>query len=31
MLEPDFGSFVVVSVVALGLLFLAGLPWRGFC
>ncbi len=30
MLEPDFGSFVVVTVVALGLLFLAGLPWRWF-
>ncbi|MDO4907753.1 putative lipid II flippase FtsW [Neisseria sp.] len=30
MLEPDFGSFVVVSAVAVGLLFLAGLPWRWF-
>ena len=30
MLEPDFGSFVVVTMVALGLLFLAGLPWRWF-
>lgn len=30
MLEPDFGSFVVVTVVALGLLFLAGLPWKWF-
>ncbi|PIT52984.1 putative lipid II flippase FtsW [Snodgrassella alvi] len=30
MLEPDFGSFVVVSVIAVGLLFLAGLPFRWF-
>lgn len=30
LLEPDFGSFVVVSVVAVGLLFLAGLPFRWF-
>ncbi|MCS4534003.1 putative lipid II flippase FtsW [Neisseria montereyensis] len=30
MLEPDFGSFVVVTAVAMGLLFLAGLPWRWF-
>ncbi|EGV35663.1 putative lipid II flippase FtsW [Neisseria weaveri] len=30
MLQPDFGSFVVVSVVAVGLLFLAGLPWKWF-
>ena len=30
MLEPDFGSFVVVSVVAVSLLFLAGLPFRWF-
>lgn len=30
MLEPDFGSFVVVSVVAVCLLFLAGLPFRWF-
>lgn len=30
MLEPDFGSFVVVSVIAIGLLFLAGLPFRWF-
>lgn len=30
MLEPDFGSFVVITVIALGLLFLAGLPFRWF-
>lgn len=30
LLEPDFGSFVVVSVIAVGLLFLAGLPFRWF-
>lgn len=30
ILEPDFGSFVVVSVIAVGLLFLAGLPFRWF-
>ena len=30
MLESDFGSFVVVSVVAVSLLFLAGLPFRWF-
>lgn len=30
MSEPDFGSFVVVTVIALGLLFLANLPWLWF-
>ncbi|MCX8744314.1 putative lipid II flippase FtsW [Snodgrassella sp. B3882] len=30
MLEPDFGSFVVVSIISIGLLFLAGLPFRWF-
>lgn len=30
LLEPDFGSVVVVTVVSLGLLFLAGLPWKWF-
>lgn len=30
VLEPDFGSFVVVSVVSVSLLFLAGLPFRWF-
>lgn len=30
MLQPDFGSFVVVSVISIGLLFLVGLPFRWF-
>ena len=30
MLEPDFGSVVVVAVIFLGLLFLAGLPNKWF-
>ena len=30
MLQPDFGSFVVVTVVAMGMLFLAGFPWKYF-
>lgn len=30
MLQPDFGSFVVIMVIALGMLFLAGFPWRYF-
>ncbi|WP_274572582.1 putative lipid II flippase FtsW [Neisseria leonii] len=30
MLEPDFGSFVVISVIAVGMLYLAGLPWQWF-
>ncbi len=30
MLQPDFGSFVVVAVVAVSLLFLAGLPFGWF-
>lgn len=28
--EPDFGSFMVVCLITLGLLFLAGLPWKWF-
>lgn len=28
--QPDFGSFMVVCFVTLGLLFLAGLPWKWF-
>lgn len=30
MLEPDFGSTVVTAVIAVGLFFLAELPWRWF-
>ena len=30
ILEPDFGSFVVSACIFLGLLFLAGLPWKWF-
>lgn len=30
MLEPDFGSFVVIVVIAVGMLYLAGLPWQWF-
>ncbi|AUZ05866.2 MULTISPECIES: putative lipid II flippase FtsW [Vitreoscilla] len=30
MLEPDFGSFVVVAVIAVGLLFIGGLPMGWF-
>ena len=30
ILEPDFGSFVVVSVIAVGLLFIGGLPMGWF-
>lgn len=30
MLQPDFGSFVVIMVIILGMLFLAGFPWRYF-
>lgn len=30
MLEPDFGSFVVILCISLALLFLAGLPWKWF-
>ncbi|WP_274585729.1 putative lipid II flippase FtsW [Neisseria leonii] len=30
MLEPDFGSFVVIAVIAVGMLYLAGLPWQWF-
>ncbi|WP_245608506.1 putative lipid II flippase FtsW [Stenoxybacter acetivorans] len=28
--EPDLGSVVVISIIAVGLLFLAGLPWKWF-
>jgi len=30
LLEPDFGAFVVVTSIALGILFLGGLNWRLF-
>ena len=30
LLEPDFGAFVVVTFVAVGILFLGGLNWRLF-
>lgn len=30
MMEPDFGSFVVVMSIALGMLLLAGAPWHWF-
>ena len=30
MVQPDFGSCVVVTVVAMGMLFLAGFPWKYF-
>ncbi|HEZ2035272.1 TPA: cell division protein FtsW [Neisseria meningitidis] len=30
MVQPDFGSFVVITVIAVGMLFLAGLPWKYF-
>ncbi len=30
MFQPDFGSFVVITVITVGLLFLAGLPWKYF-
>ena len=28
--EPDFGAFVVISVIAMGILFLGGMSWRLF-
>ena len=28
--EPDFGAFVVITVVAMGILFLGGMNWRLF-
>ncbi len=28
LLEPDFGAFVVIVVIAFGILFLGGLDWR---
>jgi cell division protein FtsW len=30
LMEPDFGSFVVIVAIALGVLFLGGLNWRLF-
>ncbi len=30
MVQPDFGSFVVITVITVGMLFLAGLPWKYF-
>ena len=30
LLEPDFGAFVVVTCIAMGILFLGGLNWRVF-
>lgn len=30
MMQPDFGSFVVIVVITAGMLFLAGFPWRYF-
>ena len=30
MLQPDFGSFVVIVVITMGMLFLAGFPWKYF-
>ena len=28
--EPDFGAFVVITVIAMGILFLGGMNWRLF-
>ena len=28
--EPDFGAFVVITVIAMGILFLGGMSWRLF-
>ncbi|WP_211296600.1 putative lipid II flippase FtsW [Neisseria iguanae] len=28
--QPDFGSFVVIIVIIMGMLFLAGFPWKYF-
>jgi cell division protein FtsW len=30
LMEPDFGAFVVVTTIAMGILFLGGLNWRLF-
>jgi cell division protein FtsW len=30
LMEPDFGAFVVVTAIAMGILFLGGLNWRLF-
>ncbi len=30
LLEPDFGAFVVITFIALGVLFLGGMNWRLF-
>ncbi len=30
LLEPDFGSFVVITAIAMGALFLGGMNWRWF-
>lgn len=30
MAQPDFGSFVVIVSITMGMLFLAGFPWKYF-
>lgn len=30
LLEPDFGAFAVISIIAMGILFLGGMNWRLF-
>jgi cell division protein FtsW len=30
LLEPDFGAFVVIAVIAMGILFLGGMHWKLF-
>ena len=30
MAQPDFGSFVVIVAITMGMLFLAGFPWKYF-
>ncbi|MBY0267711.1 MAG: putative lipid II flippase FtsW [Burkholderiales bacterium] len=30
LMEPDFGAFAVITVIAMGLLFLGGMNWRLF-
>ena len=30
LLEPDFGAFVVITVIAMGILFLGGMNWKLF-
>lgn len=30
MAQPDFGSFVVIVAIVMGMLFLAGFPWKYF-